>query len=322
MVSGMDTIAYLRLFRLPSMFTAIADSAAGYLLFHAPSYEPWVLPLLAITSAGLHCFGSGLKDLADLKRGRLTGPDEILTSGRLTLRQARWAVILALAASFEGMMWLGTTGFGEQVVLAWVVALLCIYVYSAGRARLSPIVGLIRAANLMIGVCVGTGIGYSSMVDNPVMLLPLTIPAFIYATALATLHPLEREDIQRSRLWIGVGAMVVAAGLSTSLHPPSQPDWYDYESSLISWTRGVFNPGIFFGGRVAAGVLSAWLCWRAWAIRDRTRTVCFVRDGIAGFIVLDSSLLMSNGRDGESGLLIAGLLIPVLFSRWMFKRLA
>ncbi len=74
--------AFLKLTRFPLVFTAIADSAAGYLLTLPAPYrpDPVTLALLAATSACLYASGMVFNDVADYLRDagltsvrRLTG---------------------------------------------------------------------------------------------------------------------------------------------------------------------------------------------------------------------------------------------------------
>ncbi|HXX95082.1 MAG TPA: hypothetical protein VEN81_15760, partial [Planctomycetota bacterium] len=74
-------IAFLKLFRFPLVFTAIADSAAGYLVV-GRSADLFILALLAVTSAGLYCFGMAMNDIADRDRDREIAPNRVLPSGR------------------------------------------------------------------------------------------------------------------------------------------------------------------------------------------------------------------------------------------------
>ena len=72
-----DVLAYLRLFRFPLIFTAIADSATGYLLRTSwrGDPDPLTLLLLAVSSAGLYCFGMAMNDIADRHRDREIAPN-------------------------------------------------------------------------------------------------------------------------------------------------------------------------------------------------------------------------------------------------------
>ena len=68
-----DVVAYLKLFRFPLVFTAIADSAAGHVIgrSYGRPEQGYTLPALgklALMSAGLYLFGMALNDLADRKK--------------------------------------------------------------------------------------------------------------------------------------------------------------------------------------------------------------------------------------------------------------
>ena len=65
-----DLVAYLKLVRFPLVFTAIADSAAGYFIGRLGGDDPITptLGLLALSSAGLYLSGMALNDIADLPK--------------------------------------------------------------------------------------------------------------------------------------------------------------------------------------------------------------------------------------------------------------
>ena len=86
-------VSYLKLFRFPLVFTAIADSAAGYLVACGGRPDPLVLALLAVASSGLYMFGMAGNDLADAERDRALHPERVLPSGRITKRQGWTAAI-------------------------------------------------------------------------------------------------------------------------------------------------------------------------------------------------------------------------------------
>jgi 4-hydroxybenzoate polyprenyltransferase len=317
---GFDLVAYLKLFRFPLVFTAIADSAAGYLIFHRPFYEPWVLPLLAIASAGLYMFGMGLNDLADLARDREIAPNRVLPSGRISPASARTAVIVALAISFEAMIWLGMTGYGEQVLFPWGLAVLSICAYDLGWAKVPPVMGLVRISNFMIGVSVATGIGYRAWVEAPLGYLPLALPTFVYITGLTYVSTLEDRETSRRRVWIGAGVMAFGALMASSVHPPTENLYYLPEIGRM--VRGTIVPGRSVPAMLVSLILSAWILRRALAARDRKGIMLMVRDGIAGIILLDTALLLCNRRELEVAAGIAGLLIPAAVSVAVFKKLA
>ena len=90
--------ALARLVRLPLLPTALADSAAGYLISLPPEARPsaGILAALACASAGFYLGGMALNDVADLGRDRTLHPGRPLPSGQVSLGTA-WTVFLLLA---------------------------------------------------------------------------------------------------------------------------------------------------------------------------------------------------------------------------------
>src|SRR5262245_954165 len=100
-------VAYLKLFRLPFVFTAVADSAAGYLIAAKAAPQPKVLGLLAVASAALCAFGMAMNDVADRQRDKTLAPGRPLPSGRITLKGALTASLMILAAGAAAVRVLG-----------------------------------------------------------------------------------------------------------------------------------------------------------------------------------------------------------------------
>src|SRR5262245_65919965 len=82
---------YLQLIRLPNVFTAAADSLAGWLLVRGSLAAPerW-LPLLA-ASMVLYAAGIALNDVFDYAIDLQERPARPLPSGRVSRRFAAWA---------------------------------------------------------------------------------------------------------------------------------------------------------------------------------------------------------------------------------------
>lgn len=152
---------YLRLCRLPNVFTAIADCTAGFLVVHgrieARGLPAWAL--LATASAMLYTSGMVLNDLFDIEIDRRERPGRPLPSGQIPLGVARslgWGLlfggVLAAACSalvFDGdLMW--------RTLPATVAALLagCVVAYDGGlkHTPLGPwTMGGCRGLNLLLG---------------------------------------------------------------------------------------------------------------------------------------------------------------------------
>jgi hypothetical protein len=67
--------------------------------------------------------------------------------------------------------------------------------------------------------------------------------------------------------------------------------------------------------------LVGWIVRRAWKARDRKLLMLLVRDGVAGYILVDAALVLPV-TDWRRGAVIGLLLIPAAASLALFKRLA
>src|SRR4051812_37355398 len=83
-------LAYLQLFRLPNVFTAIADVAMGFFLTQPVQSEPWlVFALLVAASSLLYTAGMVLNDVYDMGLDAIERPARPLPSGRIDWAHAR-----------------------------------------------------------------------------------------------------------------------------------------------------------------------------------------------------------------------------------------
>lgn len=154
----------MRLFRLPNVFTAIADITMGYAIIHqgfAPA-GPFVALLLA--SACLYTAGMVLNDVFDVEQDRKERPHRPLPSGQISLATARIAGFGLLAI---GVLLGGAAGYlpgyavGFEPAYPWrsgaVAGLLalCIVLYDAilKRTPVGPVaMGLCRFFNVLLGM--------------------------------------------------------------------------------------------------------------------------------------------------------------------------
>ncbi len=149
---------YLQLVRLPNVFTAAADSLAGWLLVMGTFREPehW-LPLVfasALTYAG----GIVLNDVFDYEIDRVERPNRPLPSGQIGRRFA-WILGIALLAGGLALAIASRTTYGWLVELALIG---CVVAYDAGLKRtvLGPeVMGACRGLNLLLGMSQATQLG-------------------------------------------------------------------------------------------------------------------------------------------------------------------
>ena len=142
---------YLQLVRLPNVFTAAADSLAGWLLVGGglAAFDRW-LPLSAASMA-IYAAGIALNDVFDYAIDLEERPGRPLPSGRVSRRFAAWlgGILLALGPCLAALS-------GSWSSLAVALALVaCVLGYNAGLKRtvLGPeVMGACRGLNLLLGM--------------------------------------------------------------------------------------------------------------------------------------------------------------------------
>ncbi len=142
---------YLQLVRLPNLFTAAADSLAGWLLATGGLADPgrW-LPLCGI-SVCVYAAGIALNDVFDYAEDLRERPNRPLPSGRVSYRIAlgigAGGLIIGLAIA-----WLSGSK-GTIAVAAGLVASVLGYNAGLKRTLFGPVVmGACRSLNLLLGL--------------------------------------------------------------------------------------------------------------------------------------------------------------------------
>jgi 4-hydroxybenzoate polyprenyltransferase len=142
---------YLQLVRLPNLFTAAADSMAGWLLATGSLAEPGRWGPLVAASVSIYAGGIVLNDVFDYEIDLRERPGRPLPSGRVSRRLAAWLGGLALAMG-PGLAAL--SGSSASLFVA-VVLVACVLGYDAGLKRtiLGPeAMGSCRGLNLLMGL--------------------------------------------------------------------------------------------------------------------------------------------------------------------------
>jgi 4-hydroxybenzoate polyprenyltransferase len=310
MARRFDLVAYLKLFRFPLVFTAIADSAAGYLIAAPSILQPLTMVLLAVCSTGLYFFGMALNDIADRDRDKDLAPNRMLPSGRLTLKNAKAAAFTMLGLSFAAILLILDAPFLQRVI-TWALAVFFICAYNL-FLKVPVTMGFVRAFNLLLGVAAGRIIGFD-IAGQPWQYAMLAFPAFVYVSALTYVSTLEEVGPSRTKLMVGTVLMSVGALLAALTGPLVQIFVY-----FTPFAEAAFHSPWAF---LFSIVLIGWIVRRAAHAEDKKSVMLLVRDGVAGIIVLDAALLASF-EDALTGVLVVSLLGPAALSVAVFKRLA
>jgi len=304
-------IAILKLFRFPLVFTAIADSAAGYALLGGWVKAPATLGLLAVASSGLYFFGMALNDIADRERDRTLAPGRGLPSGKLSLRRAISAAGGVLGISLASVLvlpgpLLDFTRFRGGVwppVALWGALAGSIALYDC-VLKIPPVMGAVRALNFLLGAMAAAG--FPSEIPGAREFRAgwiLALTPLVYVTSLTWVSTFEEGTAHRSVLLPGASLMAGAGFLP----------------ELLSWALGIGRATL--GAWIVSLALGGLVLWRAWTARDRKGIMLLVRDGVGGIILLDAITLLSANRRIEGWILLA-LVLPAAGSVALFRRLA
>jgi 4-hydroxybenzoate polyprenyltransferase len=177
-------IAWLKLLRLPNVFTAVADVMMGYLVTHGNLQPTSQLALLIAASCLLYLSGMVLNDVFDIEVDSRDRPQRPIPSGGVSLRVAS-AIGWAMLASGVLLGWF--TSFAASDWRPGAVASLlagCIVLYDGvlKRTPIAPLLmGACRALNVFLGM---------------------------------SLAPLAAEVASAKVEWAGWAAWLIAAGLA------------------------------------------------------------------------------------------------------------
>lgn len=194
---------WLRLLRLPNLFTAPGDSLAGYFLASAfignKTVSLWTIVLLAVTSVFIYAFGVVMNDLVDYQEDCIHRPERPLPSGRINRQQATgicvqlWIIASICCPGSSISIFL--LHIGSNSLFVFVVLFITIALYNMWlkhyRLAGSIAMGLCRGLNFLLGVT-ATGYGVSFAKVWPVFVPFAAITAYI--AAVTWLADKENEE--------------------------------------------------------------------------------------------------------------------------------
>lgn len=299
-----SVVPYLQLVRLPNVFTAAADSLAGWLLVGGALEDVAGWLPLSTASMVLYAAGMALNDLFDLEADRAERPGRPLPSGRVSLTFAArvgWGGLVLGPA----LAWLG--GSLPALVVAVVLAM-TILAYDGGakRSLLGPqLMGACRGLNLLLGM------SHAPELGGPVAWLA----ALFYGAFVAGVTWISRSETRSGEtrnLLLGltiqdlslVGLMAVALCAGRFPDPPSNRDIIPLEGLLVlvlvalavnlAATRAIYRP--------------------VPAVIQRT-----VKTGILSLVWIDVGLVAAVRGPGPAAAVAATWVPAFLLGRWLYS---
>jgi 4-hydroxybenzoate polyprenyltransferase len=294
---------YLQLVRLPNLFTAAADSLAGWLLVRGSLEEPrrW-LPLCGASMA-IYAGGIALNDVFDIEIDRAERPNRPLPSGRVSTSLAMVFGVLSLLAGVGLALLVSNPSAIVAIVLVCTVLL-----YDAGGKRtfLGPeIMGACRGLNLLLGLSVAAEFGGPSA----------WLAAGALAVFVAGLTIISRSEVESGRSSGVIAGMVVQnlaiAGLfAVAMRAGTFPG--------ASGDRPILPPeGLLVLAIVALVVNRA--DGRAVVDPKPSTIQSAVKTGVLSLVWLDVGLVAAVRGPGPA-LAVAALWVPAfLLGKWLYS---
>lgn len=297
--------AYLQLFRLPNVFTAIADILLGFLLTHR-SLEPWyVFVLLLLASACLYTAGMVLNDYFDRDQDARERPFRPIPSGRVSEKTAqRLGFGLLGAGVLFGWLAGATIGsFWPGLVATLLAGAVYIYDGVAKQTPAAPVVmGLCRTLNVLLGMSASqdpwTGAHYAA-----------AIGVGVYIVGVTTFARSEARESGRLQLAAGLAILLAGLGIVASL-----PRW----ATGGEWPA-IHPPGNWYLFWAVLALLIGQRCLRAVVEPVPERVQPAVKNAIFSLVIIDAGMVLAT-QDYLWALVILALLAPMLvLGRWLYS---
>jgi 4-hydroxybenzoate polyprenyltransferase len=306
-------LTWLRLLRLPNVFTALSDVTMGF-LFVRHSLDPLAAYVcLAAATALLYTAGMVLNDVFDIDIDTRERPQRPLPSGRIPLPLARALGIAMLAL---GVLFGWTAGFafmpvGWLYIRSGLVASLlaaCVIFYNAWlkRTPLGPLgMGACRFFNVLLGM--------SLVASEPGAIVLGFAPAHLLVAGGIGIYIVgvtwfARNEAGESPIWQLLAAMLVMIGGVVVLG-----SFTAYEARLFQepWIVSVLL------GLLMVTVLRR--CFAAVLDPSPARVQAAVKHSILSLIWLDAAIVAAIAPLPYAFGIVALLIPALLLGRWVYS---
>ena len=288
-------LAYLRLLRLPTVFTALADIFLGFLLTHptlttdeGPNPLPSFL-LLCAASAGLYLSGMVFNDYFDRLIDAEERPNRPIPSGAISpVAALRLGGVLMLI----GLVAAGFVGMPSLLVAVALCALVLGYDGGLKKTLLGPLVmGSCRVGNVLLGASAVTVI--ADVVQRPQ--LPIALGLGVYIVGVTLFARQEATTSRRSGLLMATvvinGGIVGLAAYVNAAAPETHR-----LSALMVLAMILFT----LDRRLAVAI----------AQPSPQVVQLAIKVLLLSLVMLDATLIVAFNGSVESAMLTAALLIP------------
>ena len=289
---------WCELFRLPNVFTAMADPLAGALIAGATWGHAGSILVLMMASACLYTAGIVLNDWHDFKQDLAERPQRPLPSKRI----GRLSALLVTIGLFVLGGLLGTVpGTGPSRVTGLLIATILLYDVLLKEIPIAPVfMGGCRALNLLLGMTLvpaeHSPVGWS-------MRILLLAAMGLYVLGVTIFARRETEAGQGKYLVGGGGVACVAVlvvGLLRFFFPDQAP-----RAEGVAWAALLM---LAIGYRMTQALLTP----------KPQNVQLAVKTALWGVILLDAAMVAFT-RGVPASLAVVVLLVPAI---WLGKRLS
>lgn len=309
-------LSYLRLFRLPNVFTALADIGMGFIVSRQSVEPVGALVSLGVASGFLYTAGMVLNDVYDVEIDRQERPFRPLPAGQISLplATALGYTFLALGVAFG---WLAGLLYADVAALPWrsgavaTALAACVVLYNAvlKQTWFGPLgMGLCRFCNVLLGMSAASVVANDALLGYPPGQWMVAAGIGTYIVGVTWLARSEAENSQAAQL---LGALVVmllgiavlgasANYLETAAKPSLTPLMFGVLLALLAFSI-VRRCGTAIANPEPALVQSA------------------VKHAILSLILFDASTCLVVAP-AVYGIGVVALLIPtLLLGRWVYS---
>jgi 4-hydroxybenzoate polyprenyltransferase len=307
-------IDWLKLLRLPNVFTAVADVMMGFLVTHGDLQAAWQISLLVAASCLLYLSGMVLNDVFDAEVDAREQPLRPIPSGRVSLSAAK-AVGWAMLASGVLVAWFLSfvVRDARPGAIATLLAI-CVVSYDGvlKQTFVGPVVmGACRSLNVLLGMSLAffgkpTADG-ELLISRPWHLGEWLIAAGIgiYIVGVTLFARTDARTSSRGQLIVGLAILLVGMGLLAAVPSLSQ------FPSLIVRQDGWYLLWLLLA------LITARRCVLAIMQPTPDRVQAAVKHCVHSLIVLDAAVAL--GFAGPVwGFVVLALIFPtVLLTGWL-----
>jgi 4-hydroxybenzoate polyprenyltransferase len=302
---------YLRLIRLPNLFTVPSNILVGYLALIAPFHTD-VLQLLLLATSSILLYASGLifNDYFDIETDLKERPYRPLPSGKISKRTA---CTIGVASMVSANLVAFFAGGPNGCVVSGLVSIIVIsYNYKLKETNFGPVaMGLARSANVILG---GSPALYLILQNNNlfarIAFITIFIFGYIFSISLLSRKEVQLDENQKDSETILSNSRAVVKCFSIV--------FFIAASLIILVFLGIFRQELFVNLALFLAIIIMILVIQTEFGYSSSRLRYTIQNMVISIIVFDS-IFVSGVAGLDYGLPVLVLVIPaVALSRRLY----